>query len=50
MTSGSMPGFLPWKSENFDILGTSGPHNFQMDSIILQNSKFWSPVDHVKNP
>ena len=27
----------------------SGPHKFQMDSIISQNSKFRGPVDHIKN-
>ena len=27
-----------------------GPSNFQMDSIILQNSKFQGPVDRMKKP
>ena len=28
----------------------SGPHHFQMDSIILQNSQFRGPVEHMKKP
>ena len=28
----------------------SGPHKFQVDSIILQNSKFQGPVDRMKKP
>ena len=30
------------------IFTVLGPHNFQMDSIISENSKFGGPVDHVK--
>ena len=51
---------ISFKLENSDTVHTSvltlilefivsGPHNFQMNSIILQNSKFKGPVDCVKN-
>ena len=32
------------------MVTVSGPHNFQMDSKILQNSVFCIPVDHMKKP